>query len=207
MIECPRPPGSYRVLPPSHLAPITVEIDGQEERFLWDASNTDLLSEFSFAIQLLGDLGISLPRHLLLARAFSISQQIRQQVQEYREVMGARHCGQGLPGEQLVTVEVQGELIQWDLACPENSPEAFAMLYAVDHGKTSAEALLIAHELRSKLKAYQRKLTDVSNITLLKVTPTPQLIRFPPALDAADLPWLRESIPPPPDFGFKPQID
>jgi hypothetical protein len=202
IIDCPRPPGSYRILPPSHLAPITVEVDGQEERFLWDATNSDLRSEFCFAVQLLGDLGISKPRNQLITRAYAISQQIRQQVQEYREVMGARHCGQGLPGEQLVTVELNGEQFQWDLACPENSPEAFAMVYADCHGKTASQALLIAHELRNKLKTYQRKLTDVCNQALQKVAPSPQIVRFPPALDTVDLLLLRESIPPPPSFSF-----
>lgn len=203
IIDCPKPPGSYRLLPPSNLAPITLEVDGQEERFLWDATNTDLLSEFGFAMQLLGDLDIALPRHLLIARAFSICQQIRQQVQEYREVMGSRHCGQGLPGEQLITLEIQGEQFQWDLACPDNSPEAFAMIYAANHGKTPSQALLIAHDIRNKIKTYQRKLTDVCNMALQKVSPSPQIIRFPPALDTLDLPFLKEAIPLPPNFGFK----
>jgi tRNA pseudouridine55 synthase len=48
-------------------------------------------------------------------------------------------------------------------------PEAFAVVYADCHGKAASQALLIAHELMSKLKTYQRKLTDICNQALQKV--------------------------------------
>ena len=91
----PHPPGCLPTFPADSLAPIKLTINNQPELFLWHTGNTELTSEFNFALQLLSDLEVSLPKPQLLELAEKSAASIREQVQQFREVQGARHSYQG----------------------------------------------------------------------------------------------------------------
>jgi hypothetical protein len=161
---CPIPPGNSTITQGSFLAPITLDIEGHIEKFLWDPSDSDLHSEMSFVLQLLADLKIEKPRIQLIEFAKKLAKKIREQVQQFREAHGAVHCWQGLPGEQLLTLGLKNEPIMWDLAHPLNSPEVFARITARDLNYSSTEAAALAHTLSTELKEYKMRLARTYNI-------------------------------------------
>jgi hypothetical protein len=159
----PHPPGCLSIFPGDSLAPIKLTINNQPELFLWHTENTQLSSEFNFALQLLSDLEVSLPKPQLLELAEKCALSIREQVQQYREVQGARHSYQGLTGEHLVPLQFSGQGFQWDLACKENSPEYFARVLCQDMQMPESGYSNIAFKLRNALKSHKMRLASCLN--------------------------------------------
>ena len=159
----PHPPGCLPTFPADSLAPIKLTINNQPELFLWHTGNTELTSEFNFALQLLSDLEVSLPKPQLLELAEKSAASIREQVQQFREVQGARHSYQGLTGEHLVPLQFSGQGFQWDLACSENSPEYFARVLCQDMQMPESGYANIAYKLRNALKSHKMRLANCLN--------------------------------------------
>lgn len=159
----PWAPGCLQVFPGDSLAPIKLIINNTPEFFLWHTSNTDLHSEFNFSLQLISDLEVSLPKSQILELAQRCAQSIREQVQQYREVNGTRHSYQGLTGEHLVPLQFSGQGFQWDLACPENSPEYFTRILCQDMELPETGYPNIAIKLRSALKSHKTRLATALN--------------------------------------------
>lgn len=159
----PHPPGCLPMFPGDSLAPIKLIINNNPEFFLWHTANTELHAEFNFALQLLSDLEITLPKIQLLDTAQKFAQSIREQVQQYREVNGARHSYQGLTGEHLVPLQFSGQGFQWDLACNENSPEYFARVLCQDSNLPESGYPNIAIKLRTALKSHKLRLATALN--------------------------------------------
>lgn len=195
---CPEAPGTLSMLPGDSLAPVKLMINGTPEFFLWHTSNTDLNSEFNFALQLLIDLGVNLPRSQLLEFASKCAFSIREQVQQYRDAMGGRHCVQGLPGEHLVPLQFAGQGFQWDIACPENSPEFFAKILCQDMELPPNDCSSISFKLRSALKSHKLRLAKAFNDEISKLPDIKLHIENAPSLDELEIEnSIQESLPPP----------
>ena len=192
----PWAPGNLQMFQGDSLAPIKLIINNNPEFFLWHTSNTSLSSEFNFSLQLLSDLEISLPKAQLLEVAQKYAQSIREQVQQYREVNGARHSYQGLTGEHLVPLQFAGQGFQWDLACNENSPEYFARVLCQDMDMPESGYPNIAIKLRNALKSHKMRLTTALNEALKEIPIIETEITNVPSLDVLEIEGsLQEIIP------------
>ena len=192
----PWAPGCLQVFPGDSLAPIKLVINNTPEFFLWHTSNTDLHSEFNFALQLLSDLEVSLPKVQILEVAQKYAQSIREQVQQYREVSGARHSYQGLTGEHLVPLQFSGQGFQWDLACPENSPEYFARVLCQDMELPESGYPNIAIKLRTALKSHKTRLASALNEAMSEVPMCDVEVTSVPSLDVLEIESsIQEIIP------------
>ncbi|CAG9335805.1 SNF5 [Blepharisma stoltei] len=195
---CPQAPGCISMFPSDSLAPIKLTINGNPEFFLWHTSNTDLNSEFIFSLQLLNDLGVNLPRPQLLDFASKCAMSIREQVQQYRDSMGGKHCVQGLPGEHLVPLQFAGQGFQWDIACPENSPEFFAKILCQDMELPANDCPSISFKLRSALKAHKMRLAKAFNDEIARIPDIKMHVDEAPSLDQLEIEnSIQESLPPP----------
>lgn len=183
----PNPPGCLPMFPGDSLAPIKLTINNITELFLWHTENTDLTSEFNFVLSLLSDLEVSLPKMQLLELAEKCAQNIREQVQQYREVQGARHSYQGLNGEHLVPLQFSGQGFQWDLACEENSPEYFARVLCQDMQMPEAGYANIAFKLRNALKSHKMRLALCLNEACENMPEKEIQIDKVPSLDVLEL--------------------
>jgi SNF5 / SMARCB1 / INI1 len=192
----PWAPGCLQVFPGDTLAPVKLVINNTPEFFLWHTSNTNLHSEFNFALQLLSDLEISLPKFQLIEVAQKYAQSIREQVQQYREVAGARHSYQGLTGEHLVPLQFSGQGFQWDLACPDNSPEYFARVLCQDMELPESGYPNIAFKLRNALKSHKTRLANTLNEAMDGLPVIDAEIKNIPGLDVLELESsIQEIIP------------
>lgn len=183
----PNPPGCLPLFPGDSLAPIKLTINNITELFLWHTENTDLTSEFNFILSLFSDLEVSLPKMQLLELAEKCAQSIRDQVQQYREVQGARHSYQGLTGEHLVPLQFSGQGFQWDLACEENSPEYFARVLCQDMQMPEAGYANIAFKLRNALKSHKMRLAVCLNEACEGVNEDVTKVDRAPSLDMMEL--------------------
>ena len=132
----------------------------------------------------------------LLEVAQKYGQSIREQVQQYREVNGARHSYQGLAGEHLVPLQFSGQGFQWDLACAENSPEYFARVLCQDMELPDVGYPNIAIKLRNALKSHKIRLTTVLNNAMSNLPTVDSKIYPIPSLDMMELESsIQEIIP------------
>lgn len=178
----PEVPGFPYLLQYGDLAPVILQLEGRKEVFLWDMHRTELLAEFQFALRLLGDLQLPLQKMQLMQAAEQLAQNIREQVQVYREVRPAKTAGQGLLQEHLVTLEVRGERIHWDLGCPFNSPELYAQVLCSDLKLHPEECVHVAFEIRSQLREHLRRLVLNLNSKLKRISLDVPAASTPPTL-------------------------
>ena len=168
----PQAEGSMPYFPGDDLAPVKLNIMGNPEFLLWSAQNSDMTAEYNFCIKLLEDLGVKQPKSQLLEIAGKLAASIREQVQVFREVMGTKHCTQGLPGEQLVALQYQGQQLHYDLATRLNSPELLAQTIGVDNNMSKEDIVSMAVKIRMALKAHQGKLAKAFNEAILNLPDT-----------------------------------
>lgn len=171
----PKVPGYPHLLHCGDLAPIVLQVGGKKEVLLWNWRRTDLRAEAEFAVRTLTDLE-QLPRNQLLGVAEQLAQNVREQVQQFRDVQPARCQGQGLLEEHLVLLQVRGERVLWDLGCPQNSPELYAQVLCEDLCLHPQEAVHIAAELRQQLRDHQARFAARLNQRLPSNAPAPHAL-------------------------------
>lgn len=179
-------PGYPHLLHYGDMAPVMLQLEGRKEVFLWDVQRTELLAEYQFALRLLGDLQLALPKTQLLQAAEQLAHNIRDQVQLYREVLPAQSSGQGLLKEHLVTLEVRGERIHWDLGCEQNSPELYAKVLCDDLKLHPEESVHIAFEIRTQIREHLRRLVTTLNAKLRRLSTSVPPLSDPPTLSGLE---------------------